>query len=376
MNNTLLATVGASLITNIIKDEKFKPLYEQNKITEIVEELSNSNFKSKNERFLGAEINSTESILKQGILEERKNLFLLVSDTQTGKKAGEIIKKYFQLSKEFSFENIEIVVIQKLDDSKEEDFKRYGLRNLVKSMATILQKHSTNCVINATGGYKAQIAFALALGQGMDIPVYYMFERFPTVIKLPPLPLSLDYKLYSDYIYFLDQFDEEDIIPFDKEIENQYKILSEKLIPLFDIEVIDEKKFIALNPMGQVFIEAAKFLFFGNQKKEIILKKRKNEDMIFQHSNSEGHSLELILSYRVQEKFKKLDFIEKIYVVGSNEKEKSGRASKVKIMGDEIKIGLYLKTGTLDFKIITTAENTEELIKAKEIIKDFMDNNF
>ncbi|MEA2059529.1 MAG: hypothetical protein U9P10_03190 [Thermodesulfobacteriota bacterium] len=51
---------------------------------------------------------------------------------------------------------------------------------------------SEQILINATGGYKAQISFAGMIGQALDIPVCYMFERFAEVIELPPQPVSLD----------------------------------------------------------------------------------------------------------------------------------------------------------------------------------------
>ncbi len=85
----------------------------------------------------------------------------------------------------------------------------------------------------------------------MNIPVYYLFERFPAVIKLPPLPpLSLDYLLYIDYIYFIDQFDEEGFIEFNEDVKNQYKTIDEKLIPLFDIQSIDRKKIYRIKSYG------------------------------------------------------------------------------------------------------------------------------
>ena len=242
-------------------------------------------------------------------------------------------------------------------------------------MSAILKEHGPSTIINATGGYKAQIAFALALGQGMNIPVYYQFERFPTVIKLPPLPLSLDYKLYLDYLYFIDQFDDEGFIEYTPEIANQYKVLDERLTPLFNFGDVDNVKYIELSPMGQVFVESAKQFFNLTKKEKISLKPRKN-DFIMQYSNSEGHSKEMILDLNVEDKFQKLDFIEKIYVKGSSTREVSGKRNQVKIFGDEIKIVLNTKKGTLYLGVSTTAENPEEMLLAKEKIEEFINDNF
>jgi len=375
MVDTLIATVGASLYVNIGKNDRFKELYESERLEELAKKLLDYKIKQENERMLGAEINSVESIIKEGYIEERKNLYFLISDTKIGEKVGKLLETYFKNSKEYSFEKVEVKKIERLDDEKREDFKRYGLKNLVKSMSAILKEHGPSTIINATGGYKAQIAFALALGQGMNIPVYYQFERFPTVIKLPPLPLSLDYKLYLDYLYFIDQFDDEGFIEYTPEISNQYKVLDERLTPLFSVEKIDNKKYIELNPMGQVFIESAKQFFNLTKKDQLSLKHRKNE-LIMQYSNSEEHSKKIILEFNLEDKFKKLDFIEKVYVKGGNEKEVSGKRNKVKIFGDEIKIVLNTKKGTLYLGVQTTAENAEEMLLAKEKIEEFINDNF
>lgn len=375
MVDTLIATVGASLYVNIGKNDRFKELYESERLEELAEKLLDYKIKQENERMLGAEINSVESIIKEGYIEERKNLYFLISDTKIGEKVGKLLETYFKNSKEYSFDKVEVKKIERLDDEKREDFKRYGLKNLVKSMSAILKEHGPSTIINATGGYKAQIAFALALGQGMNIPVYYQFERFPTVIKLPPLPLSLDYKLYLDYLYFIDQFDDEGFIEYTPEIANQYKVLDERLTPLFSVEKIDNKKYIELNPMGQVFIESAKQFFNLTKKDQLSLKHRKN-DFIMQYANSEENTKKIILEYNLEDKFKKLDFIEKVYVKGGNKKEVSGKRNKVKIFGDEIKIILNTKKGTLYLGVQTTAENAEEMLLAKDRIDEFINNNF
>jgi len=372
LKTTIIATVGASLIGNIKRNVELNSMYEMNEFKKIADYMIT---KITDERSLGAEVNSVESILKEKFLDERKNLYLLVSDTETGIKTGEILKNYFENSPDSNFENVYVKITEKLNDENREDFKRYGLRNIVKNMAEIIKKHGTETIINATGGYKAQIAFALALGQGMDIPVYYMFERFPTVIKLPPLPLSLDYKLYTEYLYFIDQFDEEEIIIFDKETENQYKVINEKLIPLFDIERVDREKYIALNPMGQVFVESAKFYYGINKQKELKLSERKNS-FIFQYANSEGHSKEIINSTGIEKIFENIPFIERVILLGNSESERSGKHFRIKIMGNYLKCSVYCKNGILDMKIETTAQNPEELFKGKEEIKSILEKIF
>lgn len=369
--NTMISTTGASMLRTLNTD--YKDLFEQNNFESIAKKLLEKDPDER--RRISAEINSIESIVDEKFILELKNLHILISDTETGKKIGEILKIYFQNSKKYKFENVLVEKIERLDDSNRNDFKRYGLKNLIKKMAEINRKNYGKTLINATGGYKAQIAFALALGQGINIPVYYMFERFPTVIEMPPLPLTLDTSYYIDYIYFFEIFEDEGFMDYTLELEQQYKTLPEQIKILFNIEKIDQKKYIELNPMGQTFLESCKQKLERNEK-QLKLEKRKNENIIFQNKNNEAHAEEIILKYNVKKEFEKLNFIEMIYVIGNSETDRGRIPHKAKIMNDEIKCSIYTKKGILDFKIKTTAKNKEELILAKNLILNHIENKF
>uniref|UniRef100_UPI002FDA7A5E putative CRISPR-associated protein n=1 Tax=Mesotoga prima TaxID=1184387 RepID=UPI002FDA7A5E len=182
--NTIICTVGASLrkLCNMTSSG-------------ITDRLLNLNDPIGNREF-GAEINSLASILSQSVLSSRDYLYFLTSDTEEGKKIGDALKLFFDCSKDMSFKNVSVNAISDLDDSRPDDFQNKGLRNLVKRIAEIYKHHMDNLLINATGGYKAQIALSLAFGMGVKIPVYYRFETFDGVIKLPPMPLSLDVELW------------------------------------------------------------------------------------------------------------------------------------------------------------------------------------
>ncbi|MBM7559257.1 putative CRISPR-associated protein [Marinitoga litoralis] len=370
MSNTLISTVGASLLGNLRVDERLRELFEKGKVDEISDYLLTLDEDPESYRGYGAEINSIVSIIKKGYISEMKNLYFLISDTLDGKKIGGILKNYFEKS-EFKFEHVEIKVNEKLDDSKPYDFKIYGLKNLIKNMASIIRQHYGSVIINATGGYKAQIAFALALGQGLKVPVYYRFERFPEVIELEPLPLNLDPNLY-----FLcrDLFEDlQDDIKNYNEYDSMYKSLSREARIFFDITKIDNEKYISISPMGQIYIESIKNEFY-HLKDKIKLKKREQE-LLFLSSDSEGHSKELINKYNLKKIFEDFEYIEKIRVLRYSLHEKSTKA-KVKIRGNNIIIILQTRQGILHLEAETTANNENELEIIKLKLEEYLNNKF
>jgi len=119
-----------------------------------------------------AEISSINSIINEGFLDQTKDLFLLLSDTEEGILIGKILGEYYKNV----FIYVHLVQIEGLNSDNEVQFKENGLKNLVKAISGIInQKRQAGeeCLINATGGYKAQISFVGLIGQIFKIPVYY-----------------------------------------------------------------------------------------------------------------------------------------------------------------------------------------------------------
>ncbi|ONN26434.1 hypothetical protein XJ44_08935 [Thermosipho affectus] len=369
MANTLICTVGASMISNLSRDEKLNEYYKNSQLEAIVNYFSESNEDPEEFRGFGAEINSIASIVKKGYLTERKNLYFLVSDTDDGRKIGTILKNFFKVKKGYNFENVEVKVISKLRDDKPNDFKIHGLRNLIKEIAGIIARHSGEVIINATGGYKAQIAFALALGQGLSVPVYYRFERFPEVIELIPLPIDLDDSIYFEAKTLFEEL-ENDIKPL-KEVENLYKSLSLKSKVFFDEAMIDGKKYLAISPMGQIYLEIIKNKFYHLSKNVELVERKRN--LIFQSSSKEQHSKELIEKFKLKERLEKFKYITKVEVFKYSQREKSG-SPRVKTNGDKLVVNLPTKLGILHFRAYTTKRDSRELelikIKFEEFLKD------
>ena len=119
--------------------------------------------------------------------------FFCHSATDDGRAIGKILKIYY----EDRGHNVKPIEICDLQDENPRRFRTYGLRNLAKEICKVIRNYSSStCAINATGGYKAQIAIAVLLGQAIGVPVYYKHERFNEVIKFPPMPVSLDFEVW------------------------------------------------------------------------------------------------------------------------------------------------------------------------------------
>ena len=91
-------------------------------------------------------------------------------------------------------------------------FAHAGLRNLVGKLAELVDKarrDGTTPVINATGGFKAEIAYATAVGLVMRVPIVYIHERFNDLVELPPIPIAWDHSMIANYEEFFEWVDAE-----------------------------------------------------------------------------------------------------------------------------------------------------------------------
>ncbi|RMG24347.1 MAG: putative CRISPR-associated protein [Methanobacteriota archaeon] len=265
MIENLICTVGTSLWSNLERIEEkneqlrsLKKAFDSKNWPLLANELARLDPK---ERICGAEINTVyESLSKKWL--DLRNLFLLVSDTEAGRETGEVLKHYFKQRKDLGLQNIEVKVVEKLQDERPIDFKVYGLRNLVREIGEILQRvggswgSAKNVAIDATGGYKAQIAVAVLIGQALDLPVYYKHERFSEIIDFPPLPITLDYDILGRNAEILADFEKGEVFSA-KELDS----LDPKLrVFLTEVEV-DDQVIYELNAIGQVYLTSYRLRF-------------------------------------------------------------------------------------------------------------------
>lgn len=267
MKSTLICTVGTSLFNNLknATEEPVKQAFEEknfNQLALLLLERKNT------DRLCGAEINSIASICDKGLLEDRLRLIFLVSDTEDGKKTGDLLKLYYDnTSNPLGFEKVEVRVLEGLRDDSVKDFKQRGLKNLVREISTEVRNFSPEAIaINATGGYKAQISFAGMIGQALGIPVYYLFERFSEVIELPPQPVALDLAFWLNNYVVFEQLESEQTIEKSK-IEGN--IDSDYFQALVDEELLGNESAVSLSAMGVLFNERSR-LQFAKQEKTLL----------------------------------------------------------------------------------------------------------
>ncbi|HPP71073.1 MAG TPA: putative CRISPR-associated protein [Pseudothermotoga sp.] len=347
--DTVLCTVGASLLTNLKKSDVPE-------IKAAFEKLNQGDFKSAAaemlkikdpaDRVLGAEINSMYSLIQKGYIDSTQKLYLLVSDTQDGDQMGKLLKEYF-LSKQcaMQFKNVEIVKAEKLSDKNRHEFRTHGLRNLAREMARVAKDNPNRIMVNATGGYKATIAYAVVLGQALNIPVYYKYENFDEIIELLPLPVSLSAKVYEKHknvFAYLDCFDtvEEEIFLKQFGYASWAKVEDELKILLDRVEM-EGKELISINPLGEIYLES--FEWDCSVLDQPFLKTdRDPEDKI---AGTGGHGLAILSESRgILEKIAKIPWVGLIQMTGSSEGEK-GEGFKIWTQENELKMMIKTRKG-------------------------------
>jgi len=210
-------------------------------------------------------------------------------------------------------------------------------------------------LINATGGYKAQISFAGMIGQALGIPVCYMFESFNEVITLPPQPLSFDFdfwlRYYSEFCE-LDKMMEQD---------SSWDLPDERFAPLVDHVQSDGKHLYDLTPTGLLFHETFRSRFRSRMRdllppdSPVAIKGRKIK---FEDGNQNKHKG---LNHYL-EKMISIPFISGIYTHYYNpslERENIFKRSSSDSISDIE--GWYSNGGGITkFTLLTTAETMQE----------------
>ena len=202
------------------------------------------------DRLCGAEINSLASLVAKGYAAADANLVFCHSDTADGQAIGRILEVYFRRAGHTS---VQARTITDLQDRDPRLFRTRGLRNLAREVCKVIRDYgAASCAINATGGYKAQIAIAVLMGQALGVPVYYKHELFDEIIAFPPMPVALDFEAWmrlSGLLLVL----QADLQPAD--LVEDYPDDAETLESLVDRETVDGVDYLELSPTGQIFHE-------------------------------------------------------------------------------------------------------------------------
>jgi putative CRISPR-associated protein (TIGR02619 family) len=206
-------------------------------------------------RLCGAEINSITDLIKREYCTNNCYLVFCHSATPEGLQIAKILEDYYQLKGH----KVNLEEIKDLQDINPKLFRTKGLRNLAKSISRIVRENGSQfCAINATGGYKAQIAIGVLMGQALGVPVYYKHEHFSEIIAFPPMPIGLDFSLWLEISGWLIALDrpKEMITP-----ESLGDDWNEKMETLVERVEMDGKIYFELSPTGQIFHETFKGRF-------------------------------------------------------------------------------------------------------------------
>ncbi len=257
--NTLICTVGTSFFEGNLSRlsattpnappnwESIRNAYHQQNWKKLAAEMLKV---QPTERICGAEINTIEEAKKKPWF-TLENLVFLVSDTPNGKNTGECLRIYFEQRRDLNLRNVEYHIVEHLQDERPKDFKIHGLRNLVREAGECITRFGGTeyIAIDATGGYKAQIAVAVILGQALNIPVFYKHERFSETIDFPPLPISFDYDILAKNADLLTDFERGETYS-----QSDLGEIDEKLRILLEEVAVDGQSIYALSSIGQIYL--------------------------------------------------------------------------------------------------------------------------
>jgi len=212
MKKKVIALVGTSIFENYMKENgidiydtlKVKSFREFEGWKEDIDDLQeNVSEWAKEKVDASAEIKSLLKI-KEELKQDKLSVYLLASDTILSPLAAEIIKEWFNEKEGFEIyfeKKYGKDVIEGLQVKNGKNFEDKGLMNLFERIEEITGGNTKNIIFNITGGYKAVVPFLTFYAQIYEVPAYYIFENEDELIKLPQLPISLDFNLIEDNFF-------------------------------------------------------------------------------------------------------------------------------------------------------------------------------
>ena len=232
---TILTTTGTSLLTNAARELKKRP----NQVSD--QELTQY-FKQFGASEASAE---TNSLLK--IVTPEDEVVLLYTTTPEGDRCAKQVQKY--LNNE-GWKNLRLRQLPL--EQNEAQFERHGLRELVDILIDEInqaQRQQKEVIINATGGFKAEIAYTTMVGMIFQIPVKYIYQGFQQPITFPALPVTWNIDLllaYEDFFTWLDECQKEEAV------ENRLQAIPERNQLQAFLLPPDAEGYVFLSPAGEI----------------------------------------------------------------------------------------------------------------------------
>ncbi|MDJ1182078.1 putative CRISPR-associated protein [Roseofilum casamattae] len=317
-------------------------------------------------RLCGAEINSISDLIAREYCTRNCQLYFVHSATENGRQIAEILTYYYRAK------TYPVAPPQEIADLQDENPKRFrtkGLRNLAKNISQIVRGSGAEfCAINATGGYKAQIAIAVLMGQALGIPVYYKHERFSEIIAFPPMPISLDFELWQKNTGILQALEREDILSWHS-LEEDW---DEKMEVTVERETIDGRVFLELSPTGQIFHDTFKNRFDTSKDESLpspVLPAQKSDPSFPDHDWGKARAKILNLLQKITDK---CPYVRSCRTHYWNPDLSS--VTQFRIRGDQIE-GIFSNgTWTVKFYVETSAKTPGQLIACVADLNLRLDN--
>lgn len=359
--HTLLCTVGTSLfypnLTRLTQEKQIDPThvalataYSEQNWSEVATQLRKI---PPTERLCGAEINSVANLLEHGNV-EKGGLRLLFSDTKDGEHTAAVLKEYFRQD---GWRQVETYRVADLKDEDPKAFRTRGLRNLAKTLSERVRETGTDyCAINATGGYKAQIAIAVLMGQALGIPVYYKHERFDEIISFPPMPVALDFSLWLQSSGMFMALAQPNACEPEARFSEEW---DERFEPLVNREDIDGTACLELSATGQIFHETFRSRFQQHKTNRLppeATQTKKQSPTLGNHSYREARSP--ILHF-LQKLTDELPYVRLCHSTYWN--PDLPESTRFRLSGGEVQ-GVYSNgSWCVKFKVLTTAGEQDDL---------------
>jgi len=274
----IITMVGTSLFENYFEKENndsIKHFYEtlkskrnkdwdneKSRIEKIRNLIQNWIEKQRDKNNVSAEIKSLVKLKEE--LDDDLEIYLLCSDTILSRLAGEVIKEIIpdiEILKIKAQDEVKLKIIDGLQIWDRKEFNK-GMSNLISEVYSIAQENWDNIVINITGGYKATIPYLTIMAQLNMCPIYYIFEETDALIKVPNIPFSknlLNVKELQNYERELEILNKGVVGSPEYERLKSSDFYSNFSFLIWD----DEKdKLLELNPIGKIFYERYKEMFF------------------------------------------------------------------------------------------------------------------
>ncbi|MGQ9656442.1 MAG: putative CRISPR-associated protein [Fimbriimonadales bacterium] len=207
----------------------------------------------------------TNSLMR--LLQEGDKIVFLYSDTDEAKQIVEALQKFYD--KEGY--TVEARLIPHLN-YKESSFKVRGLRSFVAELATAIrreQQTGRTVLINATGGFKAEAAYATLVGVLFKVPVYYIHEMFKDIIELPAIPIEWDYSLIDTYRSFFEWIAAD--ARTSHEVDARIKSLPPSERERIYLLLNEEDDYTLLSPVGEALYQRYLEIFYGGSKNTLYM---------------------------------------------------------------------------------------------------------